>query len=68
MCCQEFFSCFLKLFLGAGQATCVMELARPWVITLKGLDAVMELIDPVGRTGLQRLVRSAMFGILISYP
>lgn len=47
-----------------------MELARPapWVITLKGLDAVMELIDPVGRTGLQRLVGSVMFGILISYP
>jgi hypothetical protein len=62
--CQEVYSCFLKLFSNV----LVTELARPWVNRGKGLDAVMELIDQSGRIGLHSFARSAMFGVLISYP
>jgi hypothetical protein len=44
--CQEFFIGFLKIFCNdnLGSRAHARDGARPWDVTLKGLDAVMELM------------------------
>ena len=68
--CQEFLSCFFKLFCNDnfGSRAHARDGARPWDVTLKGLDAVMELVDQSGLTGLHSFAGSVMFGIPNSYP
>ena len=68
--CQEFFIGFFKIFCNdnLGSRAHARDGARPWVVTLKGLDAVMELDGQSGLTGLHCVARSAMFGIPNSYP
>jgi hypothetical protein len=64
------FIMFFKLFCNdnLGSRAHARDGARPWDVTLKGLDAVMELDDQTGRCGLHCVARSAMFGIPNSYP